>query len=743
MTGRRWCGLACVLLATASRADNPAEVLELPQVEIVGTTPLPGSGITLRKLPANAQIFTSPELREQRNGSLAEFLERNATGISINAAQGNRFQSDVNFRGFAASPLLGTPQGVSVFFDGVRVNEPFGDAVNWDLIAPSAISSIQLIPGSNPAFGLNTLGGAIAVYSKSGASEYPERPGGSIALSGGSFGRRTLTIETGGKAGPWDWFVTSNNATDRGWAEHNASLIRQLFAKVGWQDDRTDVDLSFSEANNRLAGHQTLPLSFADIRSSYTYPDENRNRAGFLALKASHALSDAVLLSGNAYARRFQNRNLSSNINDDPDAGEDAAATNDSSLIEQTSYGAGLQLAYTRAVAGMNHQAIFGATLDQGRARFTRQTQNASFTADRGTTATSPFQTTTDSDSTSRHLGLFVADSIDLDPRWTLTLSGRFNRATTSISDRSGSAPELDGSHRFSRFNPAAGLSFHPSSGLTVYTSYNEGMRAPTAIELTCADPAAPCKLPNNFLADPPLKKLVAKTVEAGARGKLGSGPSWSAAVFRTDLHDDLQFISSNGVAVNAGYFQNVGVTRRQGIELGGSGQLDRLGLSLRYSFIDATFRTAFAESSPGNSRADTNGAIVVRSGDRIPSIPRHSLKLRAELQASLAWQIGVTAQLASSVYARGDENNADSNGRVPGFALVNVDTRFRLAERLQLFARVDNAFDRRYANFAILGSNLFTGPAQGFDAAHPRREQFRGYGAPRSAEIGFEYRFE
>ncbi|MGZ5725126.1 MAG: TonB-dependent receptor domain-containing protein, partial [Caldimonas sp.] len=178
-------------------------------------------------------------------------------------------------------------------------------------------------------------------------------------------------------------------------------------------------------------------------------------------------------------------------------------------------------------------------------------------------------------------------------------------------------------------------------------------------------------------------------------------------------------------------------------IELGGSGQLGRLGLSLRYSFIDATFRTGFAESSPGNSRADTNGAIVVRSGDRIPSIPRHSLKLRAELQASLAWRIGVTAQLASSVYARGDENNADSNGRVPGFALVNVDTRFRLAERLQLFARVDNAFDRRYANFAILGSNLFTGPAQGFDAAHPRREQFRGYGAPRSAEIGFEYRFE
>ena len=743
MTRRYGSGLACLLLATSSWADNPAEVLELAQVEVVGTTPLPGSGVNLRKLPANAQIFTSTELRQQRNGSLVDFLERNATGISLNAAQGNRYQTDVNFRGFAASPLLGTPQGISVFFDGVRINEPFGDAVNWDLIPASAISSIQLIPGSNPAFGLNTLGGAIAVYSKSGASEYPARPGGSITLSGGSFGRGTLTLETGGKTGPWDWFVTSNDATEHGWAEHNASLVRQLFAKVGWQDDRTDIDISFGGANNRLEGNQTLPLSFTDIRKAYTYPDENRNRAGFVALKASHAVTDTLLLSGNAYLRRFRNRNVSSNVNDDADGNDGAQATNDSSLIEQTSFGAGLQLTYTQAIAGVSHKATFGASVDRGRARFTRTSQDASFTADRGTIGTSPFETTTDSDSTTRHLGLFVADSIDLDPRWTLTLAGRFNRADTSISDRSGTAPQLNGSHRFARFNPAAGLNFNPTSELTVYTSYNEGMRAPTAIELTCADPNAPCTLPNNFLADPSLKKIVARTVETGARGKLEGGMNWSAAVFRTDLHDDLQFVSSNGVAVNAGYFQNVGTTRRQGIELGGAGRLGPIDLTLRYSFIDATFQSGFSENSPSNSSADANGAITVRRGDYIPSIPRHSLKLRAELQPAPAWHIAATAQVASAVHARGDENNVDTHGRVPGYAFVNVDTRFQLTETLQLFARVDNLFNRRFANFAILGDNVFTGPAQRFDAANPRAEQFRGYGAPRGAEIGMEYRFE
>ena len=205
----------------------PAPRVRLQDVEVIATTPLPGSGVALSKLPANAQVFTGGDLRQQRAGNLTEFLEQNATSITVNAAQGNPYQPDINFRGFTASPLLGTPQAISVFFDGVRINEPFGDAVNWDLIPQSAIASIQLIPGSNPAFGLNTLGGAIALYSKRGATEYPDAPGGAITLSDGSFGCRTLLVETGGRRDAWDWFVTANDARDQGWAEHNASRVRQ------------------------------------------------------------------------------------------------------------------------------------------------------------------------------------------------------------------------------------------------------------------------------------------------------------------------------------------------------------------------------------------------------------------------------------------------------------------------------------------------------------------------------------
>ncbi|MDE2093198.1 MAG: TonB-dependent receptor [Burkholderiales bacterium] len=735
--------LACTLACAAADAANPAEVLELPQVEVVGTTPLPGSGIELRKLPANAQIFTRHDLQRQRSANLSDFLEDNATGVNLNAAQGNPFQPDVNFRGFTASPLLGTPQGVSVFFDGVRINEPFGDAVNWDLIPQSAIASIQIIPGSNPAFGLNTLGGAIALYSKSGASEYPQHPGGSITLSGGSFGRRTLGFETGGKHGPWDWFATGNDAQDAGWAEHNASHVRQVFAKLGWQDDRTDLDLTVSAADNRLEGTQTLPLSFTDLRAAYTYPDLTTNRAAAVAIKGSHAITDALLLSGNAYARRYRNDNLSSNVNANFGPTDPVQAHNDAALIDQTSGGLGVQLAYTGALLGLAHKVALGASIDQGRARYTRSTQPAAFTADRGTVALAGFVPETDADSTTRYLGAYASDSIDLDPRWTLTLAGRYNRADVRIADRSGSAPALNGAHRFTRFSPAVGLSFNPSPAWTTYASYNEGMRAPTAIELTCADPNAPCKLPNNFLADPPLKPIVSRTVEAGARGKLDADTRWSFALFRTELLDDLQFVSSNGVAINAGYFQNVGTTRRQGLELGASTHLGALALTAHYSYIDATYRTGFVENSPSNSSAAATGAIAVQPGDRLPSIPRHTLKLRAELQATVPWSIAAGALFASSVYARGDENNLDANGRVPGYTVLNLDTRYQLTRRLQLFARIDNVLDRRDANFGVLGDNVFTGAAQGFDAAHPRTEQFRGYGAPRGAWVGLQYTFE
>lgn len=716
-------------------AQASVEPVTLPTVDVISTSLLPGLGTPIQDVPANVQVHTSQDLDRQRPINLTDYLERNGTSVSINSAQGNPFQPDISFRGFTASPLLGLPQGLSVFQDGVRINEPFGDVVNWDLIPHSAISSLQLLPGSQPGFGLNTLGGALSIYTKSGLTH----PGGSIQVQGGSFGRRAVEFEQGGSKGKWNYFFTGNLHQDDGWGEHNPSQVQQFFGKVGYVSGQSSVDVSLTLADNTLEGSQTLPQSFAsNIRQAYTFPDQNKNHVNFLSVKGSHALDDSVFLDGNMYYRQYRNQNTSSNVNGNYDGLTDLVqATNDSSTIDQTSYGFGLQVTYQGAIGGKKHQLVAGASADLGRAEFLQEAQDAAFTATRNTVGAGDFSLNTNATADNGYYGLFFNDTLTLAARWALTLSGRYNVANIKISDQTGTAPDLNGDHRFSRFNPAVGINYNPSSNFTAYATYNEGMRVPTPIELTCANPAAPCKLPNNFLSDPPLQMVVAKTLEVGLRGKKGRSFNWSAALYRTELNDDIQFISSQGAGSNTGYFQNVGSSLRQGLELAVSNKRGPFSLSLRYGYIDASYQSSFTVSSPANSSADAGGNIQVNPGNRIPAIPRHTLKLRLDHDISAQWSVGMGINGSSGSYAQGDENNRDGNGQVPGFAVVNVDTRFRFSRNLEMFASVNNLFDRTYANFGTLGRNVFTGPNNTFDGLAPRYEQFLGYGAPRGAWIG------
>jgi len=737
------------LAAPCARADNPAEVFELPEVEVIGTTLLPGLGTALKDVPANVQTFGRRDFDRQRPLDLTDFLGANANSVGVGAAQGNAYQQDINFRGFTASPLLGSAQGLSVFQDGVRINEAFGDVVNWDLVPRSAISSVQLIPGSNPVFGLNTLGGALAIYTRSGA----QHPGAALELSAGSFGRKTAEFEYGGQHDRLDYYLTGNFSEERGWAEHNPSRVKQLFGKVGYQDDITDLDVALTLADNTLQGTQTLPRAWLDTpREAYTYPDTNENRLVFVTAKGSRFLTESLLLGANAYYRDYRNDNISSNVNGnfgeiDPVSGmpETNEATNDRSVISTTAWGLGVQLTATGALAGHKNQFVIGASGDFGNTGFTQQSQTANFSADRGTIATGAYGAVTDVGSDNRYLGAFFADTLALAEAWTLTLTGRYNYARVVIADRSGSDPGLNSASSFSRFNPAAGINFNPLPTLTAYATYNDGMRAPTPIELTCANAAAPCKLPNVFLADPPLQKVVSKTLEAGARGRLGVNTQWAAAVYRTNLDDDIQFIASGAGAGNVGYFQNVGQTRRQGVELMGTTRWESVQITLRYNHLDATFRSAFVAASPNNSTANANGAITVNPGNRIPGIPADSAKLRVDWDLSERASLGATIVYASRQYAHGDENNQDSHGRVPGYAFANLDAQFRLTPDLLLFANVTNVTNRRYQNFGLLGANAFTGPDRSFGPAQgiaPESEQFRGLGAPRGFWVGLRYTF-
>ncbi len=119
-------------------------------VDVIGTTPLAGVELTLDKIPAPAQTAIARDMDDAGAIDVSAFLNRRINGVYVNETQGNPFQPDLNYRGYTASPLFGTPQGLSVFMDGVRLNQPFGEVVSWDLIPRLAIGSLTLIPGSNP-----------------------------------------------------------------------------------------------------------------------------------------------------------------------------------------------------------------------------------------------------------------------------------------------------------------------------------------------------------------------------------------------------------------------------------------------------------------------------------------------------------------------------------------------------------------------------------------------------------------
>ncbi|WP_296227775.1 TonB-dependent receptor [Ralstonia sp. UBA689] len=735
------CGPHFASAQTTPSADEAR--LMLATTTVIGTTPLLGIGTPLTEVPANVQTLRGSDLRRQHRTALTDDFEKNLPSVDLNEVQGNPYQTDLHYRGFTASPVLGTPQGLSVFVDGVRANEPFGDVVNWDLIPRWAIDTIQLIPGSNPTYGLNTLGGAITIATKNGK----QSPGGSAEVADGSWGRKSAQVEQGGTIGDnLDYYVGALALNDNGWADHNASRVRQALGKLRYTSAETTLSLAMGGADNTLQGAQTIPRSFLDNPSqAYTFPDTNKNSTAYITLSGDHAFNDDLQLSGNLYYRHFRNTNLSSNVNEDfgsvgVNGNVDTVQSNNAqSVISTDSYGASLQLTRMGSIAGMENQIVVGAAGDFANSTFTQFSQDAFFTDTRASVGIGDFTQTTNAKTRNANLGVYFNDTLSLSKQWTFTLAGRYNWARAVINDASGTQPLLDGNHTFSRFNPAVGINWNPTPSLTAYATYNEGMRAPTAIELACADPAAPCSLPNNFIADPPLKPVISKTFEVGMRGRVGQGTTWSAAVYSTTLNDDIQFISA-GAASTLGFFQNVGRTRRQGFELASHTQIGPLGIGASYSYVDATYRSGWTEHSPSNSSADASGNINIKPGDRIPGIPESTVKLRFDYAATPKWKIGANLVWRGSIYARDDENNSDANGKLSGYLLADLDTTYQVTKQLQVFTTVTNLFNHRYQSFAVLGSNAFTGLGHAFDGANSVNEPFVAPGAPRSVWIGLRY---
>lgn len=763
--------LAAVL--TVARADEP---VELQGIQVIGVAPTDTTGVALDRYPANAQKFTAEDVEAAQAQSLSDYLGRRGGSVFLSEAQNNPYQPDLFYRGYSISPLLGLPQGLALYVDGVRANEVFGDVVNWDLIPDAAVDSLQLIPGSNPVFGQNTLAGALSLRTKSGF----DAPGTRVELLGGSYGRFGTSVEHGVANGRYAFFASGEFEREDGWRDYSPSRISRLFAKGSYQDRVDSLDLSVSLADNALNGNAAAPRLLFDTegrKAVFTHSDITKPRYGLVNLQANHIFSPTAQLAGGVYFRRDRSHTVNGDGTEfgdctDPanrdaqgnpylcaeDSGGErvitgndgapvvSAATNNSATINTTQtdqYSTGLrtQLSLT-APAQRRTRLVIGGSIDLGRVRFASATELAALTGDRGAAGSGQF----DADSavglrTHKDLySAFVVGSWSPLAPLDLSAAASFDRTDVRLRDRN---PDhaLDGDHSFTRLNPSLGATWHLTKPLSLFASYSESSRAPTPVELTCADPNDPCRLPNSFLSDPPLKQVVTRTIEAGLRY---NGPALKAAVafFDADNKDDILFIT-DGRLTSEGYFSNVGDTLRRGVEAGGSYRLtEAWSLGLQYTYLDALFQDAFLVNTPNHALRDPANpdepaaeTRQVSAGNRIPLVPRHLAK------ADIEWRshgvgIGLEVQGRSNSRFRGDESNRDPQ-TLPGYAVFSLRGDWQPLPWLVVFGRVTNLFDRDTDSFGVYGN-----PVPVLGAAYADQRRYYGPGAPREFSAGLRFKF-
>lgn len=792
-------------LVMAENYITHSDMDNIERINIFSQTPLSVGLVGDQNTIGSVQTINAQSLVQSQAISLAEHMKNQLVSLHINDVQNNPFQPDVQYRGFTASPLLGLPQGISVYLNGTRFNEPFGDTVNWDLIPLAALESVALYSGSNPAFGQNTLGGALALQTKNGFS-YTQNE---IDVRFGSFGQQQYTLQSGGNKDNWGYYIIANNYQEDGWRDYSQSELKQLLATVSYASKDHSVDLTYAANKNDLLGNGAVPEqlpALANRTAIYTQPDKTSSRYQQLSISSDNLINDRMSWQANAYYRQNEINSINgddsdyeecelglryslcegdedddddhdegdiaevetselervhfvgydedtwlSDINDfshiDPDSLD---GTYNTGFTDNKSYGAALQFIALNHIdffgtfdtAGSpNNEFVFGLGLDQADINFSSDTEfailhNDSIADDRSVTSIGllDMESRVRLKVKTQQEYLYFVNTLSLSQKLKLSLAGRYNHGHVSMRDQIDTGEgSLNGEHYFNRFNPAVSLNYQLNEQSLVKLSYSESSRMPSPAELSCADEDDPCKLPNGFVADPPLEQVVAKTSETSFQFTKDNF-SALATVFSTLSYQDIIFQQA-GDRSNQGYFINLDKTKRQGIELAFSTKMSEVDFGASYNFLKATFESPFISFSPVNPLGANR---QVDKGDDIPGQPRHQVKFHANWQIKNDINLGAEFLYASSSYYRGDE--ANENKKISSYSVANLYVNYQASEQLRLSAKIDNIFDHHFNTFGTYGEadevleDIYSDTEFG--------EYFVGPARPRSASINLSYQF-
>lgn len=758
---------------------EPAQ--QLPPIEVVSPSSQSALPVQRDRLPFNAQVSSDQDLQKTKPDSIADFLNRSFVGVNANGIQGSPFQADVTYRGFRLSPVLGTSQGISAFLDGVRVNEAFGDVVYWEMIPEMAISRIALMPGSNPLFGLNTLGGALALTTKNGR----QNPGVIMDGNVGSFKRGRVDFSAGHDFGVVHTFIAGTAFRDGGWRDDSQGKLGNLFAKIGGASNKTEWDVTALLGRSRLIGNGLLPSTryedgeflpgiYEDKRNAiYTSPDITKNATQHFVLNVNHTLSATSKLSFLAHHRNVRVNTSSADLNPDyqayVEACEDGFNANGSARNPQS-------CDLTRSQGAMIHSAVMNETQTRQRTRgasvvlshhATGHQLTAGFSTDQSRVQYQQFQTEGDFDTQrfgtadandarafdagvrghSRTLSAYATDTYALAPSTHVTGSLRWNRTRVSstLSNEAGDLPSE--SFTYSKLNPAFGITHRFSAPLTFYAGVSQGTRVPTVIELGCADPNNACRLPTGLQADPYLKQVVARTGEIGARVRLSSQTRINATAYRADNRDDILFLRAG--ATNLGYFDNFDRTRREGVELGVDHSIEDWSFKFDVAHVKATYQAAGVLQLGERN-------VSVLPGTRIAGIPAMTAKISVDWFINPQWSVGAQMIATGAQTSQGNEDGRIDNGEdgeaptkqnwgIRSYALVHFRLDYRPTDKLTAYVRINNALNRRYETYGAVGADIFPNGKQlapHVDPADAAFAKFIAPGAPRAIFAGIRYAF-
>jgi len=795
---RRLGDRGCRIVATVGLGITlaPGHADEIETITVLATTPVGERHLDTRDFPGSSQTISDAELASSGSLDVTGYLARRGRGVHINSAQGNPLQSDLYYRGYAASPLLGLPMGLTVYQNGVRLNEPLGDAVNWDLVPTKAIAGFGVLGGSNPLYGLNTLGGSIVLRMKDGFSHI----GHALEVVGGAHGRLVANVESGGNNGRLGYYVNGQRLEEDGWRDLSPSTADSLYGSFAWDDTGGSLAIEHHRGASELTGNGLSPhgLLARDRAAIFTAPDITENSARTWTVRGSLALDNEAKLSAKLHVRHNDTASFNGDALEeddideliegfggrsgliqaltgecrgaavdelpdglglgdvDDDAFEEAVVEsgcggiNNISNREQSSRGGVMELDLPTTWLGDNHDLAAGGGFYRGRSGFASRVQFALFDPrTRSTRSSNSAQgglsdEATDIDTRVERLFAYLGDTIRVGDDWVVTLSGFLHESEVSLRDRSGEQPQLNGSHGFSNLNWSAGAVRHWSR-LDGFASVSQSSRLPTPIELACSERLArnpdtgeveECRLPNAFLADPPLDEVVARSIEFGVRRGSDAELLWSAAVFHVQNDNDI--IWQTGQTRAHGLFRNVAGTRRSGIETWITGARGPIRWSVDYTHVRATFEDRFdvlSPNHPANDRDEVDeddGPLTrpVERGDRIPGIPRHLLKASLDYAVTDRFSLAMDMVAVGGSHLRGDESNELDS--LPGYAVANAVFSYR-NDRFEASLIIENVFDSHYENFGLIGEE--PDEIVGLDDIG-EDVRFLAPGAPRSAWV-------